>query len=94
MAAKLTAEFLKDWKNDVNTDLQKERDTATFKTEELTYILDGGAEKTKRRKELGKCVMDGVRKWVPCPELELQVEAMWMEIKDKDFFLKQTTIAL
>ena len=53
MAAKLTAEFLKDWKNDVNPDLQKERDTATFKTEELTRLLDGGVEKTQRRKELG-----------------------------------------
>ena len=53
MAAKLTAEFLKDWKNDVNPDLQKERDTTTFKTQELTHILDGGVEKTNRRKELG-----------------------------------------
>ena len=53
MAAKLTAEFLKDWKNDVNPDLQKERDTATFNTKELTHILDGGEAKTKRRKELG-----------------------------------------
>ena len=53
MAAKLTAEFLKDWKNDVNPDLQKERDTATFKPEELTHILDGGGQKTQRRKELG-----------------------------------------
>ena len=53
MAAKLTAEFLKDWKNDVNPDLKKERDTATFKTEELTHVIDGGEAKTKRRKELG-----------------------------------------
>lgn len=52
MAARLTAEFLKDWKNEVNPDLQKERDTCTFNIEELTYLLDGGQEKTKRRKEL------------------------------------------
>ena len=58
MAAKLTAEFLKDWKNDVNPDLQKERDTATFKPEELTQILDGGVQKTQRRKELGANLLD------------------------------------
>ncbi|XP_060576845.1 peroxisomal acyl-coenzyme A oxidase 1-like [Ruditapes philippinarum] len=52
MAARLTAEFLKDWKNEVNPDLQKERDTCTFNIQELTFLLDGGQEKTKRRKEL------------------------------------------
>ena len=54
MAARLTAEFLKDWKNEVNPDLQKERDTCTFNTQELTTILDGGQDRTKRRKEFGK----------------------------------------
>lgn len=53
MAARLTAEFLKDWNNRVNPDLQKERDTCTFSIKELTNILDGGPEKTRRRKELG-----------------------------------------
>ena len=53
MAARLTAEFLKDWKNSVNPDLQKERDTCSFDIQELTHILDGGVEKTKRRRELG-----------------------------------------
>lgn len=53
MAARLTAEFLKDWKNEVNPDIQKERNTCTFNIQELTYLLDGGQEKTKRRKELG-----------------------------------------
>ena len=38
----------------VNPDLQKERATASFNVLELTHILDGGAEITKRRKELGK----------------------------------------
>ncbi|XP_053377016.1 peroxisomal acyl-coenzyme A oxidase 1-like [Mercenaria mercenaria] len=52
MAARLTAEFLKDWKKEVNPDLQKERDTCTFNIQELTFMLDGGPEKTKRRKEL------------------------------------------
>jgi len=53
MEARLTAEFLKDWKTDVNPDLQKERDTCTFDIKELTTILDGGIECTKRRKDLG-----------------------------------------
>ncbi|KAL4226800.1 Peroxisomal acyl-coenzyme A oxidase 1 [Mactra antiquata] len=52
MAARLTAEFLKDWSKGVNPDIQKERNTCTFNTEELTNLLDGGPEKTKRRKEL------------------------------------------
>lgn len=38
----------------VNKDLAKERATASFNTIELTHLFDGGPEKTKRRKELGK----------------------------------------
>ncbi|KAK6176957.1 hypothetical protein SNE40_015158 [Patella caerulea] len=36
----------------VNPDLQKERDTGTFNIIELTNIIDGGPERTKRRHEL------------------------------------------
>ena len=38
----------------VNPDLQKERNNATFKPEELTYFLDGGEWMTKRRREVGE----------------------------------------
>lgn len=38
----------------VNEDLQNERKKSTFDTLELTHLLDGGAEKTKERRELGK----------------------------------------
>ncbi|KAG8129019.1 putative Acyl-coenzyme A oxidase protein, partial [Naja naja] len=36
----------------MNADLRKEREGASFKTELLTNLLDGGAERTRRRKEL------------------------------------------
>ena len=39
----------------INPDIQKERDTATFNTLELTYVLDGGREITERRRYVGKC---------------------------------------
>ena len=39
----------------VNPDLQKERNNATFNTEEITNILDGGDGMTKRRREVGRC---------------------------------------
>ncbi|KAL3852532.1 hypothetical protein ACJMK2_016159 [Sinanodonta woodiana] len=55
MATRNIDEFLrKEWRNTVNPDLQKERDTRTFNTDELTYILDGGKEKTRRRREIEK----------------------------------------
>lgn len=38
----------------VNVDLYNERRKGTFDTLELTNLLDGGAEKTKERRELGK----------------------------------------
>lgn len=38
----------------VNTDLRRERAAATFQPELLTHILDGGAERTRRRKEIGE----------------------------------------
>lgn len=38
----------------VNPDLQKERNKATFNPTELTNLLDGGIEKTKQRKKIGK----------------------------------------
>lgn len=36
----------------VNEDLQRERESGTFNTEELTNLLDGGKEKTQERREL------------------------------------------
>ena len=38
----------------VNADLAREREKATFNVQELTHFIDGGPERTKRRKELGK----------------------------------------
>ena len=37
----------------VNPDIQKERNTATFDPLQLTYVLDGGKEKTQRRRYVG-----------------------------------------
>lgn len=39
---------------DVNPELLRERAAATFNIRELTHLLDGGNEKTERRKELEK----------------------------------------
>ncbi|KAI4832142.1 peroxisomal acyl-coenzyme A oxidase 1 isoform X2 [Pseudochaenichthys georgianus] len=40
----------------MNPDITKERKNATFDVEKLTYILDGGPEKTKRRREIESLV--------------------------------------
>uniref|UniRef100_A0A674DFD0 Acyl-coenzyme A oxidase n=1 Tax=Salmo trutta TaxID=8032 RepID=A0A674DFD0_SALTR len=40
----------------MNPDITRERENATFNVEKLTHILDGGIEKTKRRREIGKAV--------------------------------------
>lgn len=40
----------------MNPDILKERQTATFNVENLTNILDGSPEKTKRRREIGEFV--------------------------------------
>jgi len=37
----------------VNVDLKKEREKCTFNTEELTNFLDGGANMTQNRRNLG-----------------------------------------
>ncbi|KAF7249057.1 Peroxisomal acyl-coenzyme A oxidase 1, partial [Varanus komodoensis] len=37
---------------DMNPDLRKEREAASFNTELLTHLLDGGAERTQRRREI------------------------------------------
>ena len=39
--------------------LAKERDKTTFCVEELTYIIDGGKNKTQRRRKMGmySCLM-------------------------------------
>uniref|UniRef100_A0A3P9MI55 Acyl-coenzyme A oxidase n=1 Tax=Oryzias latipes TaxID=8090 RepID=A0A3P9MI55_ORYLA len=42
----------------MNADLAKERQNATFDVEKLTYILDGGPEKTKRRREIESLVFN------------------------------------
>lgn len=53
----------------MNADLRRERAAATFQPELLTHILDGGAERTRRRKEIG----EGGPGWAaasspaPCP---------------------------
>lgn len=39
----------------MNPDIVKERHNATFDVDTLTNILDGGAEKTRRRREIGEC---------------------------------------
>ena len=40
-------------KMDVNPDLQKERDSATFVTEDMTHFLDGSPSKTEKRRNVG-----------------------------------------
>ncbi|XP_068007588.1 peroxisomal acyl-coenzyme A oxidase 1 isoform X1 [Melanerpes formicivorus] len=42
----------------MNPDLRRERAAATFPTELLTHILDGGAERTRRRKEIEALVLN------------------------------------
>lgn len=41
----------------INKDLLRERQSCTFNVLELTHLWDGGPEKTKERKELGKSVI-------------------------------------
>ncbi|XP_043971390.1 peroxisomal acyl-coenzyme A oxidase 1 isoform X1 [Gambusia affinis] len=40
----------------MNPDITRERQNATFDVEKLTYILDGGPEKTKRRRQIEELV--------------------------------------
>ncbi|XP_018617338.1 peroxisomal acyl-coenzyme A oxidase 1 isoform X1 [Scleropages formosus] len=42
----------------MNADIRRERENASFKTEVLTHILDGGPEKTKRRREIENLVIN------------------------------------
>ncbi|XP_077183858.1 peroxisomal acyl-coenzyme A oxidase 1 isoform X2 [Paroedura picta] len=42
----------------VNPDLRKERETASFSTEFLTNVLDGGVERTRRRREIEAIVLN------------------------------------
>jgi len=39
-----------------NADLKRERQTCSFDKEEMTNIIDGGADKTAERRELGTSV--------------------------------------
>uniref|UniRef100_A0A8C7Q6Q9 Acyl-coenzyme A oxidase n=1 Tax=Oncorhynchus mykiss TaxID=8022 RepID=A0A8C7Q6Q9_ONCMY len=41
----------------MNPDITRERENATFDVEKLTHILDGGIEKTKRRREIESLVI-------------------------------------
>ncbi|XP_062402305.1 peroxisomal acyl-coenzyme A oxidase 1 isoform X2 [Sardina pilchardus] len=41
----------------MNPDIQRERENATFNPDLLTYILDGGQEKTRRRREIEAMVI-------------------------------------
>ncbi|KAL1006051.1 hypothetical protein UPYG_G00067240 [Umbra pygmaea] len=41
----------------MNADISRERENATFNVEKLTNILDGGIEKTKRRREIQSLVI-------------------------------------
>lgn len=44
----------------MNPDIAKERRNATFDVETLTNILDGGPEKTRRRREIGESKMSSL----------------------------------
>lgn len=41
----------------VNPDLQRERDRCSFNPTDLTHFLDGGPEKTEKRRERGKTII-------------------------------------
>ncbi|XP_044530329.1 peroxisomal acyl-coenzyme A oxidase 1 isoform X1 [Gracilinanus agilis] len=42
----------------MNPDLRRERDNASFKAEKLTNILDGGLERTRRRREIENLILN------------------------------------
>lgn len=48
--------------NTVNPDLQREREKATFKTQEFTYWWVGGKNKYEAKKKLGKWRLKYTRK--------------------------------
>lgn len=52
----------------MNPDLRKERAAATFNPELITNILDGSAENTRRRREIGEAGASGL------PPLQNQTE--------------------
>lgn len=39
---------------EVNPDLKKERSKCNFNIQEVTFIIDGGKDKTIQRKKIGK----------------------------------------
>ncbi|KAF2885800.1 hypothetical protein ILUMI_20383 [Ignelater luminosus] len=63
-------------KNTVNADLLKERQTCTFNTSELTYLLDGGEEKTNERKKRESFFLDD-------PMLKYTVPLEYLSHKEK-----------
>uniref|UniRef100_A0A7N4PAJ3 Acyl-CoA oxidase 1 n=1 Tax=Sarcophilus harrisii TaxID=9305 RepID=A0A7N4PAJ3_SARHA len=42
----------------MNPDLRRERDAASFDAEKLTHILDGGPERTRRRREIENLILN------------------------------------
>lgn len=62
--------------NKVNLDLIKERKKCTFNTVELTYLLDGGEEKTNERKSREKFFLED-------PELHSKIPLEYLSHKEK-----------
>ncbi|KRT79485.1 hypothetical protein AMK59_7150, partial [Oryctes borbonicus] len=60
----------------VNEDLRREREKCSFDPTELTYLLDGGKEKTAERKEREKFFLDD-------PELQKMVPSDYLSHKEK-----------
>uniref|UniRef100_A0A3B5ABG0 Uncharacterized protein n=1 Tax=Stegastes partitus TaxID=144197 RepID=A0A3B5ABG0_9TELE len=46
----------------MNPDIARERENSTFDVNKLTNILDGGPEKTRRRREIGEFEITSFRK--------------------------------
>ena len=51
----------------VNPDLQRERDTSTINSLEITNFIDGGKEKTERRRQFGRYKND-IRHYLHCTD--------------------------
>lgn len=63
----------------MNPDLRREREKATFEPEILTNILDGDAEKTRRRREIGLLY----RKWAVNNTVLIQLNLLTVLLKKK-----------
>uniref|UniRef100_A0A1Y1M6R1 Acyl-coenzyme A oxidase N-terminal domain-containing protein n=1 Tax=Photinus pyralis TaxID=7054 RepID=A0A1Y1M6R1_PHOPY len=60
----------------LSVDLLKERQKCTFNTLELTYLLDGGPERTKERRERESYFLDD-------PELKSSIPTEYLSHKEK-----------